>query len=110
MPQASYVQHGDSVDYKPAVDIASRRLLSLWATSLESPSVTSQANIFGAIAVEGVFDIDKDTAEVFSAGAKVYWDSATNQATTEEAGNKLLGKAVHAAVANNNKVRVRLSQ
>ncbi len=109
MPQASYVQHGDSVDYKPAVDTPAGAVVVVG----DLVGVTKrdiQANIFGAIAVEGVFDIDKETAEVFSAGAKVYWDSATNQATTEEAGNKLLGKAVHAAVANNNKVRVRLSQ
>ncbi len=109
MPQAQFIQHGECVDFTPAVDIAAGDVVVVG----DLVGITKRdikAETLGAIAVEGVFDVDKDANDKFALGEKVYWDSVSNLASIEEAGNKLLGKCVLASGPGNNKVRVRLSQ
>lgn len=61
------------------------------------------------VAVVGVFDLPKTSAQAWTVGAKVYWDSANAVATTTASGNTLIG-AAFAPAANPSAIgRVRLN-
>lgn len=68
------------------------------------------------LVTEGVFDLAKATAAVFTVGAPVYWDTASREANSGEdddsnsAGDNeaLIGVAVAAAGAGASTVRVKL--
>lgn len=109
--EAVKISSGEMVDYTPTADVAAGQVVvqgDLVGVALSAIS----ANTLGALAVAGVFDVAKDAATVFSAGAKVFWDDTNNLAVTTDGGgtNKLVGKAVAAAGNGPTLVRVRLSQ
>lgn len=113
MPDAVFVQRGESIDYIPnsaveAGDVVVQGELVGVATR------PIPANTLGALVVSGVFDFPKETgaSTAIAAGANVYWDVADGEATTDaDTGtNKLLGKTVQAATDGGPTVRVRLSQ
>ena len=109
MSQADYVQAGDAVDYTPTVDMPAGTVI----VQGDLVGVTKhdiKANTLGSIAVEGVFDVVKNSAAAISAGAKVYWDATATEAVTTATGNKQLGKCVLEAAASAGFVRVKLSQ
>jgi predicted RecA/RadA family phage recombinase len=114
MAQAEFVQDGDAIDYTPAADVAAGTVV----VREDLVGVTKRdikANVLGALAVSGVYDLAKASGDgvTFAAGAKVYWDD-TNKlavATAGEGGvNKLVGKATVAAADADATVRTRLSQ
>lgn len=108
MTQAQYVQHGDSVDYTPTVDVAAGDVIAI-GTLVGVAKRDIKANTLGAMTVLGVFDVVKDPAEVIALGDSIYWDSTNSRCTKVTTGNKYMGKAVLAAGANTTTVRVRVS-
>ncbi len=107
---ATYVQSGDMVDYTPTSDVSAGDIVvqnDLVGVALRD----IEANTLGALAVRGVFDFPKDTGSgsAITAGAKVYWDAANKVATATAGSNKLIGKAVAAADADDETVRVLLT-
>jgi predicted RecA/RadA family phage recombinase len=106
---ATFVQQGAAVDYTPTVDTPAGAVV-VQGDLLGITKHIIKANALGSIAVEGVFDIEKDPAATIAVGAKVYWDATASQAVTVATGNKQLGKAITAAGANTSTVRARLSQ
>ncbi len=60
------------------------------------------------VALEGVFELPKVSANAFALGASVYFDAGAGLVTTTASGNTLLGHAVAAAGAGTATVRVRL--
>ena len=106
---ATFVQQGAAVDYTPTVDTPAGAVV-VQGDLLGITKHIIKANALGSIAVEGVFDIEKDPAATIAVGAKVYWDATASQAVTVATGNKQLGKAVAAAGASTSTVRARLSQ
>ena len=105
---ATFVQQGAAVDYTPTVDTPAGAVV-VQGDLFGITKHIIKANALGSIAVEGVFDIEKDPAATIAAGAKVYWDATASQAVTVATGNKQLGKAVAAAGARTSTVRTRLS-
>jgi predicted RecA/RadA family phage recombinase len=70
-----------------------------------------KAGSLGSIAVEGVFDIPKDPADVeFEAAARRSTRRPTESSVADDAGTTYLGKVVNDAAATDSFVRVRLSQ
>ena len=65
------------------------------------------ADALGTLAITGVFDVSKEASLAISAGDKVYWDAANNEADTTDT-NKYLGIAVADAAAADSTVRVKL--
>lgn len=63
----------------------------------------------GEFAVVGVFDLDKVSAQAWTAGAAIYWDNSARNCTTTSGGNTLIGKAVQAAANPSSTGRVRLN-
>lgn len=56
---------------------------------------------------EGVFDLPKATGAVI-AGAKLYWDNAAFNVTTNASGTTLIGVATQAAASGDPTARVKL--
>lgn len=113
MAQATFVHDGAAIDYTPGVDVAAGEVIV--ASDLIGVAKTPiKANVLGALAVTGVFDLAKQAGGgvTFALGDKVYWDNTNNVAVaTDGAGaNKLFGKAVAAAANGASTVRARLSQ
>lgn len=106
---AVFVQQGSAVDYTPgAATPAGTVVVQGDLVGIVKHDIP--ANKLGGLAVEGVFDVEKEAATVFAAGDKVYWDGLNLVAVTTATGNKLMGKAVAAAGNGPTSVRVRLSQ
>jgi predicted RecA/RadA family phage recombinase len=111
MAVAMFVQKGDQIDYKPSAAVAAGDVV-VQGDLIGIAKQPIEANVLGALAVTGVFDVAKASATVFAVGVKVYWDAANKVCVTADGGgaNKLLGKAALAAGAGVTTVRVRLSQ
>ena len=67
-----------------------------------------EANTLGSLAVVGVFDVVKAEGAIPS-GSTVYWDAGAKKATTVSGSNHYLGKAIAAAEAADDTVRVLLN-
>ena len=106
---AVFIQEGAAVDYTPVANTSAGSVV-VQGELVGVVKHDIKASELGSIAVEGVFDIDKDEETVFAAGDLVYWDATAGQAVTTALGNKLLGKAIAEAPADITAVRVRLSQ
>ncbi|MBN8605167.1 MAG: DUF2190 family protein, partial [Planctomycetes bacterium] len=68
------------------------------------------AGELGSLAVDGIFDFNKNTGVAFTVGTILFWDDTNNVVTTTSAGNKSIGKVVRAASLADTSVRIRLSQ
>lgn len=111
MPEASFVQRGDTIDYTPGANVAAGTVV----VQNDLVGITTreiQAGELGAIAVEGVFDVAKEAGGgvTFAVGSLAYWDEINKVAVATDGGgaHKLLGKVVLAAADGDAKVRVRL--
>ena len=113
MAIAQFVQQGNSIDHTPASAVTAGDVI-VQSDLIGIAQVDCVANQLGALAVVGVFDIDKATgaSTAIAVGIKVYWDVADQQAKADdEAGaNKYLGKTIAAAGDDDATVRVRLEQ
>ena len=113
MATAVFVHEGDAIDYTPAAAVAAGDVV-VQGDLIGIAKQPIAANVRGALAVKGVFDVPKATGggTAISAGATVYWDATNSVATTDAGGgtNKLIGKCVKAAADADATVRVRLSQ
>lgn len=110
MSSAEFVYDGSAIDHTPDADLAMGEIV-VQGDLVGITKRAIKADTPGAIAVEGVFDVPKTPASAvaFTVGQKVYVDGS-NEPQTTATGNKLLGKAVLAAAADDDNVRVRLSQ
>lgn len=109
MPQATFVQDGDSIDYTPGGALAAGDVV----VQGDLVGVTKRplaAGELGSLSVDGVFDFAKNTGVSFTVGQILYWDDTANQATATATGNKQIGKCVKAAGTNDTTVRIRMSQ
>ena len=113
MATAQFIHQGNSIDYTPGADVSAGDVV-VQGDLIGIAQIDCAAGQLGALAVAGVFDIDKATGvgTGIAVGTKVYWDAADKQAKADdEAGaNKYLGKTIAAAGDDDAKVRVRLEQ
>lgn len=115
---AKSVANGDVQDYTPGsaktagdMVVVGNRALPLY--------VNLAANELGALALEGIFDVPKETGAI-ALGAEVYWqtdgtpvtgDASSGAATTGDGGGTaFVGYATVAAVSGDSYVRVRLAE
>ena len=63
----------------------------------------------GSVAVSGVFQVVKKSADTFTAGQKVYWDNTLKQATSTASGNTLMGITVDQAGSSDSNVLVKIN-
>ena len=60
-------------------------------------------------AVDGVFELEKTSAQAWTEGALIYWDNTNKVCTTTASGNKVLGVAIAAAANPSSTGTVRLN-
>jgi len=111
MLRATYVQHGNEVDYTPATAVLAGDVV-VQGQLVGIARENIDAGKLGALAVSGIFDVAKASETIFDAGSLVYWDDTNKLAVAVEGSgtNKLMGKAIAAAGSGATSVRVRLSQ
>ena len=109
MPQAIYVQDGKYIDHTPGGALASGDVVvqgDLVAVAFRPLA----AGEVGALAVDGIFDFNKNTGVAYTVGQILYWDDTNNVVTATATGNKQIGKVTRAAASADTSVRMRLSQ
>lgn len=112
MPQASYVDEGEAIDFTPVAAVAAGDVV-VQGTLVGVARTALAAGRSGSLAVRGLFDVVKG-ATTFAAGAAVYWNptglplggTVANGAAVPTSTSILLGYAVRAASANDRTVRV----
>jgi len=113
MATGQFLHDGNAIDYTPSADVTAGDVV-VQGELVGIAKLDIVADVLGALAVVGVFDLPKTAGvgEAIAAGAEVYWDEGDQVAKTDaEAGaNKKLGKTVAAAGDDDTTVRVRLSQ
>lgn len=111
MAIATFVHDGDAIDYTPSAAVAPGDVV-VQGELIGIAKTAIAANVLGALAATGVFDLPKATgaSTAITAGALVYWDATNHVATATATGNKLLGKTIAAATDADATVRVRLDQ
>ena len=114
---AVYVQEGNAIDYTPGAVVTAGQVI-VQGDLVGIARLDIPADGKGSLAVDGVFDVPKATGAI-TTGTKVYWDedgdpvdgtAGSGAATTVDTDNKLMGKAIAAAVSADATTRVRLSQ
>lgn len=113
MAQATFVHEGKSIDYTPASDVAAGAVV-VQNGLVGFAKTPIAANVLGALAVEGVFDVAKAN-EAVSFGDVIYWDAngdpvggtaGSGAATKTSADNLVLGRAIKDAASGDATVRV----
>ena len=104
---ARYVQKGDSIDYRPDTAVAAGDVIVI-ADLIGIARLDIEAHTLGSLAIVGVFDIVKVDGQI-PAGETVYWDPEAKKATLVSGSNHYLGKAILAADAEAETVRVLLN-
>jgi predicted RecA/RadA family phage recombinase len=111
-PLVTFVQEGESVDYKPPANLAAGDVV-VQADLVGVATRPIVAAELGALAVAGVFDFPKTGGSGGSeipAGTLLYWDVSEQVVSTSSGAGKLIGKSILLAEADATTVRVRLSQ
>ena len=94
----NFIQCGDRIQVPAPYDVLSGA--GALVGSMFGVAVTdalSGADV--VLAMEGVFNLKKTSAQAWTVGAKIYWDNSAKEATTVSSGNTLIGVAT--AVAAN---------
>lgn len=110
---ARFIQDGKSIDYTPSSAVTSGDVV-VQNDLVGIAKLDIAANVLGALAVNGIFEMPKTTGvgEAIAAGKKVFWDVAAGVAKTDDetGANKYIGKAIAATGDDDATVKVRLDQ
>lgn len=104
MATAKYVQRGDSIDFRPLRDMPAGEVVRL-GNLIGVTRLSIREGELGALAVSGVFDLNKPPGLAFPAGASVRW--LNGQLTAS--GGLLLGIAIMPAPEDSPTVRILLN-
>ncbi len=104
--KARYIQAGNVIDFVPAQDVNAGEVVRQ-GNIIGVTSLPTAAGTLGGLAVNGVFEVEKKPAAVFSVSDRVFWNFTSGQAETS--GDVVLGFAVKAASAGTAKVIVLLN-
>lgn len=104
----NYVQDGDTLSLVAPYDrLSGQGMLVGSIFGVAAVDALSGASV--EVDVDGVFDIEKVSAQAWTAGALIYWDDTAKNATSVSTSNKLIGVAVQAAANPSSTGRVRLN-
>ena len=93
----NYVQPGNAIDaVAPSGGVISGKVVILASLIGVAAATVAEGTSF-ALHTEGVYELDKTSAQAWTVGAKIYWDATNKVATTTASGNTLIGVATAAA-------------
>lgn len=104
---ATYVQDGKSVDFVAGADLGAGDVVVLGALIGVTSRPVANGEV-GALAICGVFEVDKLSTDDVSVGDELYWDAANSRLTLSATGNTRFGRAIAAAGSGETKVRALL--
>lgn len=109
MATAKFWQKGERIDYinSTGSKIAANTIIP-FGSRIAVAGADIPAGEKGALVVEGVFELPKDSAAI-TAGAEVYWNADDAVITATSTGNTLAGYAVDAAAEGDAKVLVKIN-
>lgn len=92
----NYVQPGENITLPAPADVLSGQLVAIGDIIgvAQGNALQGEPVVFVR---RGVFTLPKTSAQVWTIGAKVYFDTANGVVTTTASGNKIIGAAVEAA-------------
>ena len=96
MYKAEYYQKGDSIDYTPEANVAAGDVVFL-GDLVGVANLDIKAGELGALALSGVYRVVKGS-ETAEAGAPVYWNAESKQATFKRMGTLVADAATGDAV------------
>ena len=106
--KAVFYQDGKRIDIVQSANIESGDIV-LIGELIGVQTNQIQKDEKGSVAVSGVFQVVKKSADTFTAGQKVYWDNTLKQATSTASGNTLMGITVAQAGASDIIVFVKIN-
>jgi len=104
---ARFVHDGKAIDFLSETDIPAGSVV-VKNNLVGITKLDIKANVLGALAVVGVYDVEKGNVAI-PLGSNVYWDTAAKKAVITATGNALLGVAILDAATGDETVRVRLN-
>lgn len=93
----NFIQPGETIDIVAPSGGVTSGLVYVIGSLIGVAATTATEGEGSALVTTGVYDLAKVSAQAWTQGAKIYWDSATKLATTTSAGNTLIGIAAAAA-------------
>jgi predicted RecA/RadA family phage recombinase len=111
MTESNFVQDDGVLDYTPAAAVTAGLVL-LHPTGRAAVVLASlAANQLGAVAVEGIFDLNSASATLFAEGEGVWWDDTNNLAVVAgtSTASFYVGRAITAKISGQLAVRVDLN-
>ena len=106
---AKYIQDGKAIEITAAGAIEAGDVVVLGGiVGVANFPITSGGT--GAVAIEGVFEMPKESGLAISGGVSVYWNPTSNYVTTSSGGsNVVCGKTIAPAGATVTVVQVKLN-
>lgn len=106
----NYVQPGEVLNLTAPATVASGKGALIGGTIFGVACADySSGDTNGEFQVEGVFDLDKVSAQSWSVGNIIFWDNSAKLCTTVASGNIKIGVAIKAAANPSSTGRVRLN-
>lgn len=92
----NFIQEGDTLSLVAPYDRSSGQGMLVGALfGVASANVLAGNEV--ETHMEGVWELEKVSAQAWTQGAKIYWDDTAKNCTTMASGNKLIGAATQAA-------------
>jgi predicted RecA/RadA family phage recombinase len=92
----NYVKEGNVINFAHTSAVTSGQPLKI-GMFLAVALGAYGANVSGAYAIKGVYNITKLTTDVVTAGALLYWDNGNSRLTLTATANMAAGRAMAAA-------------
>ena len=105
----NFILQGDTLDVSSGSNVVAGQLVIL-GSLLGVATTTALAGTTFALKTTGVFELPKSSAEAWTIGAKIYWDSTNLWATTTVGSNTIIGRAAEPAANPSSVGRVLLSR
>ena len=109
---AIFIQRSDTIDYTPPADVPVGSVTVLNDT-IGINRTALQANQLGSLAIDGIFELDKNTGanQAIEQGKNVFWDTVNLRVRkSNNADSVLMGKAATSAGDDDSRVRVSINK
>ncbi len=108
----NFIQPGEAVEVTFAADVVSGDMVLIGSLfGIVDHDVDVSVDAQGIMNTEGIFDLTRDAADVFTQGLLVYFNEGAGEITIDPAAgaNKLVGVSMEALGAAAGNVKVRLN-
>jgi len=103
MAIADKISEGNYIDHTPSSAVAQGSVVVQGDLVCVAENAIA-ANTLGALSTRGVYNVNKLSTDVVTAGAILYWDVTNSRATITASTHKAFGRAIAAAGNGTTKV------